>query len=133
MAHAQHLRAVPVFSELDDDALELILETGTEVEVTTGHVLAEGGQAGSGLFVIEDGQVTVELPGKSITLGPGEFFGEMSLLTEAPRVARVRATAPTRCLAIGRADFERVLEKEPKLAVAMLRALARRLAEQETH
>lgn len=89
--------------------------------------------AGSGLFVIEEGAVTVEVPGHSYDLGPGEFFGELALLTDHPRAARVRAKTAVRCLALARHDFERILEAEPKLAVAMLRTVARRLVDQTPH
>jgi CRP-like cAMP-binding protein len=84
---------------------------------------------GSGLFVIEDGTVLVELPNRKAELGAGECFGELALLTpEAVRTARVRAKTPVRVLAISRYDFRSLLESEPKLALSMLETLASRLA-----
>ena len=72
--------------------------------------------------------MVVEARGRSIELGPGEFFGELSLLVpESRRVARVRAKTPIRCIAINRLDFEELLEDEPRLALAMLPVVARRL------
>jgi CRP-like cAMP-binding protein len=80
------------------------------------------------MFVVEDGEVVVELPsGGEVTLGPGEFFGEMSLLTDDPHSARVRAKTAVRCLALSRRDFAALLDDEPRVAVAMLPVLARRL------
>ncbi|MGH2829644.1 MAG: cyclic nucleotide-binding domain-containing protein [Actinomycetota bacterium] len=128
----ERLRAVPIFAELDDLALRRVLDAATEFDAPPGQVLAEANMAGSGLVVIEDGTVAVELPGKTIELATGEFFGELSLLTSLPRVARVRATSPVRCLAISRADFERLLEQHPNMAVAMLRIVAGRLAALES-
>lgn len=123
----ERLRSVPIFRELDDDALHSILDCATEFDAPAHHVLAEAGMAGAGLFVIEEGAVVVEVPGHPRELGPGEFFGELSLLVDAPRAARVRTRTASRCLALSRHDFERLLASEPPMALAMLRVLARRI------
>jgi CRP-like cAMP-binding protein len=60
-------------------------------------------------------------------LGPGDFFGELSVLDGLPRVAQVVAIEPTRCLALATWEFEQVLLEFPTLAVAILRGLATRL------
>ena len=62
-------------------------------------------------------------------LGPGEFFGELSVLDGAPRNATVTAEAPTTCLAVATWDAERVMRDEPGVALAVLRVLAGRLRE----
>ena len=127
-ATVERLRAVPLFAELDDRALERVSALSAEVDVPAGQVLIEPGQPGTGLFVVVDGTVEVELRGKPTTLGPGEFVGELSVLVEdAPRSVRVRAATDVRCLALTRADFEELLEEEPRIGVAMARGLARRL------
>ena len=124
------LREIPVLAGFADDVLERILGASTELECPAGQVLIRADDPGAGLFVLEEGNVLVEAPGRTIELGPGEFFGELSLLVpESTRVARVRATTPVRCLAINRHAFEELLEYEPRLAVAMLPVLARRLWE----
>jgi CRP-like cAMP-binding protein len=70
--------------------------------------------------------------GTSVTLGPGEFFGELAILAPGvSRTARVRASTPVRCLAISRLEFDRVLVEQPVIAVAMLPVLARRIADAE--
>jgi CRP-like cAMP-binding protein len=77
--------------------------------------------------------VIVDLPGgRTLKRGRGEFFGELALLGGGPRTARVRAATEVRCLAIGRRDFAQLLESEPRIAVAMLPVLARRLADAAT-
>ena len=124
----ERLRGVPLMARMDDPALKLCAELATEFEVPAGHVLAERGQPGSGMFVITEGTVAVELPTGPVELGPGEFFGELALLADVGRVARVRATAPVSGLAIGRKEFSELLEREPRVAVAMLPVLAHRLA-----
>ena len=128
----EQLRTVPLFAGLSDERLHRVTEAATPFEVEHGYVLAEHGQPGSGMFVILDGMVEVDVPNhEPLTLGPGEFVGELSLLTDAPRVARVRATTLVRGLAIGRTVFTELLHDEPGIAVAMLPVLARRLVELE--
>jgi CRP-like cAMP-binding protein len=124
----EKLRSIPLFAELDDAALVRVARLATEFEAQAGHVLVEVGQPGSGMFVLEEGTVAVELPdGRSRDLVPGEFFGEIALLTDHPRNARVQAKTPVRCLAISRTDFARLLAEEPRIAIAMLPKLAARI------
>jgi CRP-like cAMP-binding protein len=130
----ERLRSIPLFSGLSDEALDRVATVVTEFEAPAGHVLIQAGQEGSGMFVLEEGEVAVEIPGHApVSLGPGEFFGELSILGEGiARTARVRAVTPIRCVALARADFARILEAEPRIAVSMLPVLARRLADLET-
>jgi CRP-like cAMP-binding protein len=130
VATLDHLRAIPLFASLGADALEAVAARVTEVEIPTGRVLIEVGQAGAGLFVVEEGTLQVDLPGgRTVDLGPGQFVGDIALLTDRPHVARVRAKTDARCLAIGRADFSTLLRESPEIAVAMLPTLAGRLAD----
>ncbi len=127
----ERLREISLFAELSDDALASLAAIATELEVPTGQTLIRAYDAGLGMFVIEEGKVVVEARDREIELGPGEFFGELALLVpEATRVARVRAETDVRCLAIRRDDFAALLEDEPRIAVAMLPVLARRLADE---
>ena len=69
-------------------------------------------------------------------VGPGDFFGELSVLDGHPRNAQVAAVGPCRCLAIASWDLEALLSQSPALALAIIRGLAARLrasAEQATH
>jgi cAMP-dependent protein kinase regulator len=127
--HLARLRELPLFAGLEQDALERILATSSELECPAGQVLIRADDPGAGMFVIEEGTVVVEAPGgQTIDLGPGEVVGELSLLVpESTRVARVRAKTPVRCLAVNRATLEDLLESEPKFTVAMLRVVAQRL------
>jgi CRP/FNR family transcriptional regulator, cyclic AMP receptor protein len=68
------------------------------------------------------------------TIGPGDFFGELSVLDGRPRVAKVIADGPTTCLALASWDFEAILLEEPRVSLAILRGLAGRLRDvTETH
>jgi CRP-like cAMP-binding protein len=122
------LRAVPAFAGLGDTALARVARASTEVTSAAGQVLARADDPGAGMFMIEEGTVVVEAPGRTIELGPGEVFGELSLLVpESTRVARVRAATAVRCLALDRGTFEKLLDTEPAFAKAILRVVARRL------
>lgn len=125
-----HLRTIPLFVGLSDQSLGRIAEAMTEFEASPGQVLIQQGQPGSGLLIVEEGTVLVERPGQpTIEVGRGEFLGELALLTpEGTHTARVRAKAGAALLAISRPDFARLIEEEPKMAVAMLSGLATRLA-----
>jgi CRP-like cAMP-binding protein len=129
----ERLRAVPICSGLDDALLAKLAEAAAPFEAEPGRVIAEHGQPGSGMFLLTEGSVEVQLPsGRTIALGPGEVVGELSVLADVRRVARVRATETVRGLAISRAALRDLLDAEPRIAVAMLPVLARRLAEAES-
>jgi voltage-gated potassium channel len=129
-----NLRSVPLFAELSDEVLADIAARATSFEASEGHVLVQPNHAGAGLFIIEEGSVTVETSGRKVELGPGEFFGELALLDEgATHAARVCAASPVRCLALRRDDFDDLLATQPRLAIAMLKTVARRLARTSAH
>jgi CRP/FNR family cyclic AMP-dependent transcriptional regulator len=126
-----------LFRGLNSEQLAAVAESATEVDFPAGRVIARQGEIGTGFFIVVDGEVRVVRDGRTIaTLGPGEFFGELSVLDRQPRVAQVVAAAPTRCLALASWDFEKVLLANPALTLAILRELAGRLrnvTEQQHH
>ncbi len=124
---ANELKATTLFAQVGEESLALAAAAGV-TEVESGQVLAQAGDYGSGMYVVLDGQVVVELRGRQIKLGPGGFFGELALLVpDAERVARVRATTHARLLSVPRATFDQLLKSEPSFALALLRELAARL------
>jgi CRP/FNR family transcriptional regulator, cyclic AMP receptor protein len=131
------LGSCALFRGLDAGQLAALASTATEVDFGAGHVIARQGEIGTGFFIVVQGEVRVVRDGQTIaTLGPGEFFGELSVLDRQPRVAQVVATEPTRCLAIASWDFEQLLLEQPALALSIMRELAGRLrsvTEQQHH
>jgi CRP-like cAMP-binding protein len=126
----EQLRSSDLFGDLGDDALAMVAAEVTVYEARADTVLIESGVPASGLFVIVDGTVAVDThDGREHQLGPGQAFGELSLLAGTPRTGRVWATSDVRALALDRNEFEVILETEPSVARALLRVLARRLVE----
>jgi CRP-like cAMP-binding protein len=127
-AMSDELREIPLFAGVSDAGLDRIALAAGYVDAQPGQVLALPDDPGSGMFVILEGEVAVELRSSTVELGPGNFFGELSLLVpDASRVARVRARTKARCLSLPRDDFLALLDSEPGLALPLLRELARRL------
>jgi CRP-like cAMP-binding protein len=123
------LRAIPLFEGASDASLQRLAKAAGEMTCEAGQILALEGDRGSGMFVILDGTVSVEWRGGSVELGPGDFFGELTLLAPGgTRVARVRASSHVTCVAIAREDALAVVESEPTVALAMLKEIARRFA-----
>ena len=122
------LSAAALFDGLDTEAMERIAAVAVEVDFPSEHVIARQGEIGTGFFVIASGAARVVRDGETVaTLGPGDFFGELSVLDGRPRIAQVIADGPTACLALASWDFEALLLDEPKITLALLRGLAGRL------
>jgi CRP-like cAMP-binding protein len=127
---AELIGACPLFRGLDAGGLAAVAAAAIEVEFPAERVIARQGEIGTGFFVVAEGTARVVRDGAVIArLGPGEFFGELSVLDGGPRIAQVVADGPMRCLALASWDFERVLRAEPGVALSVLRVVAGRLRE----
>lgn len=127
---AELIGGCPLFTGLEYGDLAAVAAVAIEVEYAADRVIAREGEIGTGFFIVVDGRVRVIRDGLTVAhLGPGEFFGELSVLDGGPRVAQVVAEVPTTCLAIASWDFERVLREEPGVALAVLKVVAARLRE----
>jgi CRP-like cAMP-binding protein len=124
------LRRVPLFSELGNEELQRVAEAVNEVAVPAQQLLVQPGTAGTGMFFIAEGTAVVETKRDKIELGPGQFFGELALMSEdATRTARVRAKTELRCLALDRASFRKLVTEHPDVAASLLEVALGRLAE----
>jgi len=122
------IAATPLFDGIDADQLGGIADRAVEVVTPAGGVILRQGEIGTGFFVVVSGAVRVVRDGETIArLGPGEFFGELSVLDRLPRNAQVVADEPTTCVALASWDLEAVITEQPRVALAMLRVLAGRL------
>ena len=122
------LGGCPLFGGVSPEDLAAIGERAIEVDFPTDHVIARQGEIGTGLFVVIEGAVRVVRDGEELArMGPGDFFGEMSVIDGLPRVAQVITTEPTRCLALASWEFERLVLDNPTIGLAILRGLSARL------
>jgi len=125
---ADLLAGCPLFSGVGPEGLATLAAQAAEVDYPSGAVVVRHGEVGTGFFVIVEGRVRVIQDGATVAhLGPGEFFGELSVLDQLPRNAQVTADGPTRCLALASWDFEAALLANPTLSLSILRGMARRL------
>jgi len=131
------LERTPLFSELTKRDLSSIADTARTRDYASGEVIVKEGGEGTGCYIISSGAVEVvkgaDTPNANVltTLGPGDFFGEMSILDHHPRFATVRAKDDTVCIVITRWDFNAALEDNPKIALRILPVIVRRLREAE--
>lgn len=129
---AQFLVKVPIFSTVHLRSLEKLAKRLRERTYSDGEIIVEQGKMGIGLFLIESGNAKVmhgHPNGESHqidSLGALNFFGELTLLDDAPRTASVVADGDVTCYVLSKLDFLDELEDEPQIAIEMLKELASR-------
>jgi CRP/FNR family cyclic AMP-dependent transcriptional regulator len=127
------LRAIPLFKDLGDKDLALINDLAIDKQVTKGNVVLTEGETGDSLYAIISGRVKVFIgdeDGREIILkilGPGDFFGEMSLIDKQPRSASVSTLENSTFKVLSHTAFEASVEKAPRIATLVMQALAKRL------
>jgi CRP-like cAMP-binding protein len=134
---AASLREIGLFGGLDEATLRRLAEHLPVVEVAVGTEVVKEGDAAREMFVVVDGELEVlkEGPGVEVRLGllgPGDWFGEMSIVDVQPRSATVRALAPSRLLRLSAENVDKLLYRQDLKAYALLimniaRELSRRL------
>lgn len=127
------LQRVPLFGQLSPAELQRVVDVARERSYPRNSVILFEDDPGDALYVVATGQVKVVLIGEDgrevilSVMGPGEFFGEMSLLDDEPRSAHVIAMEDSSLAVLRREDFEGLLTQTPQIALALLRELSRRL------
>lgn len=130
------LQTVSLFKDLDKKHRNQIAKTVFARSFSPGETIVREGEPGVGVFMIRSGKVEVskesgDEPEVLNTLGKGDVFGEIALLTDLPRTATVRAVEQTELLGLTAWNFRAELQKSPDLAYQLLRVTARRLAESD--
>src|SRR2546430_15036923 len=126
------LHGVPLFQPLSKRHVRKIAEAGTEARFEPGTPIVRKGERGETFFVSLDGEARVHMGGKRrARLGMGDFFGEMALLDGGARSATVTAETQVHAMRISRRRFLQVVERDPKLALELLKVLAARLRASE--
>jgi CRP-like cAMP-binding protein len=127
-ASAAVLKKVPLFAGLDDRELEQIAATMRERRFSKGDTVTEEGAGGAGFFVVEDGTADVTVSGQPRgTIGAGDYFGEIALLTGSDRTATITATSDMICWGMTPWDFRPLVESNSTIAWKLLTAMADKL------
>jgi CRP-like cAMP-binding protein len=128
----ESLSRVPLFAGVDRGKLEKLAGQMADRTFSEGESATEEGRGGSAFWIIESGEATVAVKGEVVrTLGPGDYFGEISLLDEGVRSATVAAATDMRCHGMAPWEFRAFVDQNPDAAWAMMRGLASRLRESE--
>ncbi len=127
------LRSIPLFSCLDEDALDKVGAMAVRKQLPKNTVIFSKGDASDSLYVVCSGRVKAVIHdemGKEIVLsviGTGECFGEMAALDGVPRSATIVTKEPTEILVLHRNDFKRILSANPDMVFSLLEVLLDRL------
>jgi len=130
-----HFKNIPLFSELTNQEIQLIVTYSKEYRYPKGSIVFHEGDPGDFLLIILSGRVKVVLFGEGekevilAILGPGSFFGEMAVLDATPRSATVLTLEPSLFLHIDQGKFSSLIKKYPQLAWKIMKHLTSRLRE----
>lgn len=132
----QTLKKIPLFSSLNYKEIAQVLEVIQIRNIAPETLIIEEGKTGEDMFVILKGHVDVQVGGKGINqLGPGQFFGEMSLIDKSPRSASIVAKNDVKVMRIPRSDFFPLLKKESRIGLkvfwAFLQNMNKRLRDND--
>ena len=128
-AKVELLKNAPLFSECSKSELRALASSADELDLREGTVITREGRPGREFFVLIEGTARVTKNGKTVAqLGPGDWFGEIALLTNSPRTATVTATSAVDVLVITDRSFRRTVETMPSIALKILSSVGDRLA-----
>ena len=127
----EDLAKVPLFSDLNQRQLRKLAKGFKEKTIGPGiTVVREGHMDGVGFFVIAEGKATVSVSGVNVAvIGPGDYFGELAMITERARGATVTAETQLRCLRMAFWDLRRFAKENPDVCWKLLQHLANVLVE----
>jgi CRP/FNR family cyclic AMP-dependent transcriptional regulator len=127
-ASVEMLKNVPLFADLDGRELEQIAGSMRERRFSAGDTVTQEGAGGAGFFVVETGQAEVTVGGAARgTIGPGDYFGEIALLTGSDRTATITASSDMLCYGMTPWDFKPLVESNSAIAWKLLTAMAEKL------
>jgi CRP-like cAMP-binding protein len=122
------LKQVPLFAGLDNRELQEIAGQMRERRFAAGDTVTQEGAGGAGFFVVESGEAEVDVAGEARgSIGPGDYFGEIALLTGSDRTATIKATTDMVCWGMTPWDFRPLVESNSTIAWKLLTAMADKL------
>jgi CRP/FNR family cyclic AMP-dependent transcriptional regulator len=127
-ASSDVLKKVPLFAGLDDRELDQIAATMRERRFSSGDTVTQEGAGGAGFFIVEEGEADVSVEGQQRgTVGAGDYFGEIALLTGSDRTATITAKSDMVCWGMTPWDFRPLVESNSVIAWKLLTAMAEKL------
>lgn len=132
-ANPELLAGVPLFQFLDEQERADLAKDVEELNFPAGHTIFNAGDPGDCLYIINTGEVEIyfkDATGVKIVLespGPGEFFGELSLLDNGSRTANAQTTTEVSALRVDQQDLDHLFSTHPRAALDVLRAMGRRM------
>ena len=127
-SYLEHLARVPLFSDCTKQELQRLARRTTDITIDPGQAIIKEGRTGFEFFVVVDGKAEVSRKGKAVgQVGPGDFFGELALLDNAPRDATITALTPMEVIVLTRAEFNAALAEAPGMTRKLMTGMARRL------
>jgi CRP-like cAMP-binding protein len=127
----QALKNVPLLSGLSKRDLSAVARIADELDLPAGKELIREDEPGRQFFILLEGNAVVRRRGRKVnTLGPGDFFGEIALLSNRPTTATVVTTEPALVAIVTRASFDRLLRTSPNVQLKVLKALAERVPDE---
>ena len=127
-AKIELLKRVPLFAGCSKKELGQVALLADELDVNRNKVLTTEGDRGREFFVLVEGSAEVHRKGRKVnTMGPGDFFGEIALVSDRPRTATVTAISPARLLVVTDRAFRELMRKVPSIQLKVMAALAERL------
>ncbi len=114
-----------MFTACKPEPLELIRRLADKVDVQDGYTLMRQGDIAREFFLIVDGKVRIERDGKTLkTLGPGDYLGEVALLSESPRIATAVTEGPAKLMVITHQGFNSLMDSSPAIRLAIFEGVA---------
>jgi CRP-like cAMP-binding protein len=122
------LKRVPLFAACSKKELGHVALLADEIDVREGKVLTTEGEPGREFFVLVEGAAEVRRKGRKVnTMGRGDFFGEIALVSDRPRTATVTTTSPARLLVVTDRAFRELMKQVPSIQLKVMATLVDRL------
>ena len=122
------LAQVPLFAHCSEKELEYVAGRADEVDVPAGRELVRQGEPAESFHVLLSGEASVQVDGNPRPgLGPGDFFGEISMLDRGPATATIVTTSPARIMVMSHAQFRDAIKANDDLLVRVMATMGARL------
>jgi CRP/FNR family cyclic AMP-dependent transcriptional regulator len=125
-APVETLQRVPLFADLTKREVQQVARLFKERRFSAGETVVKEGSGGAAFFVIDSGEATVFIHGKEhTTLKPGDYFGEIALIDQGPRMATITASSELVCYGVTFWDFRPLVEANGSIGWKLLQRMVK--------